>query len=285
MSFLLSDAAAVVQVPRETDFGIDLLCTLLREVDGFLYSGESFSVQVKTGRERSFAYGAFSKGERQKEYEVNWLFGQDLPFFLCQVDPDITEARLYCTSRMWYTRYQYGPPGRIQFCLDKDLEDPTDHESFPRYKTARTSEADPNVGRDHEFRIGVGPPALHLRLTEEGVHPDADQVHKCLMAWIGLERANIQWRARNVPICQEFRTWNTNEPPSASKARTYFSNTEYDRNIKDLFADLTPALANLLLHFQAQGRGDELQAALPLLRQSFPYGDFVLSDKVKEKLM
>ena len=85
-SLLLSGLASAIQVPRPEDFGVDFYCEITTP-DGMAVrsTGYSFGVQIKTrGKNNRVSYGGWSTGRQKKwkDYEVEWLFNQPLPFIL-----------------------------------------------------------------------------------------------------------------------------------------------------------------------------------------------------------
>src|SRR5256885_8586772 len=98
-TYLLSRSSIVTPVPREGDFGIDLIGHLARRDGGLLEVGEPFTVQVK-----SEAEPIIYSGER----EVRWLFGQTIPFFIGIVSKAEQRLKLYSTWQLLKLTYLFG---------------------------------------------------------------------------------------------------------------------------------------------------------------------------------
>src|SRR5436305_14802175 len=65
---LLKGIAAVADVPRTEDIGLDAVATLLRrDADGNCYAEDGFVVQLKSYSETSIEY---------RHHELTWLLGQ-----------------------------------------------------------------------------------------------------------------------------------------------------------------------------------------------------------------
>ena len=71
---LLKGVAAVADVPRTEDIGLDAVATLLRrDADGNCYAEDSFVVQFKSDSDTSMAYRA---------YQLSWFLAQSQPMFI-----------------------------------------------------------------------------------------------------------------------------------------------------------------------------------------------------------
>src|SRR5438132_14267048 len=74
---LLKGIAAVADVPRTEDIGLDAVATLLRrDADGNCYAEDSFGVQLKAASETSLEY---------TDHGLTWFLGQSQPFFIGRV--------------------------------------------------------------------------------------------------------------------------------------------------------------------------------------------------------
>lgn len=87
--FLLKGVAAVADVPRSEDVGLDAIATHLRlDDDNNFYAEESFVVQLKSASTTSLKY---------EGHELQWLIGQSLPMFIGLVSLAKSELSLYPT--------------------------------------------------------------------------------------------------------------------------------------------------------------------------------------------
>src|SRR2546423_2198134 len=74
---LLKGIAAVADVPRTEDVGLDAVANLLRRAsDGNCYAEDGFVVQLKSHSETSIEYC---------DHELSWLLGQSQPMFIGRV--------------------------------------------------------------------------------------------------------------------------------------------------------------------------------------------------------
>lgn len=86
---LLKGIAAVAEVARPEDIGIDAIATLLRkDEDGNSYGEDTFFVQLKSA--------SYSKLE-YKDHELEWLVSQQLPMFIGLVSLEKSQISLYPT--------------------------------------------------------------------------------------------------------------------------------------------------------------------------------------------
>lgn len=86
---LLKGIAAVADVPRPEDVGLDAIATLLHPADDDNYYAEdTFVVQIKSASVRSIKY---------EGHELRWLVGQSQPMFIGLVSLDESSISLYPT--------------------------------------------------------------------------------------------------------------------------------------------------------------------------------------------
>lgn len=86
---LLKGIAAVAEVDREEDVGVDAVATLLRrDADGNSYAEESFCVQVKAASTSEVSFTG---------HELEWFASQQLPMFFGLVSLNDQSLSLYST--------------------------------------------------------------------------------------------------------------------------------------------------------------------------------------------
>jgi hypothetical protein len=89
---LLKSIAAVADVPRTEDVGIDAVATLLRrDNDGNCYAEDGFVVQLKSESEGSMEY---------RPHELSWFLAQSQPMFIGHVSRRDARISLYPTLRI-----------------------------------------------------------------------------------------------------------------------------------------------------------------------------------------
>ncbi|HEY6346392.1 MAG TPA: hypothetical protein VIY49_33295 [Bryobacteraceae bacterium] len=89
---LLKGIAAVADVPRPEDFGLDAVATLLRrDSDGNSYAEDSFVVQLKSSAETSVGY---------PDHALTWFLAQSEPMFIGIVSRKEASISLYPTFQV-----------------------------------------------------------------------------------------------------------------------------------------------------------------------------------------
>lgn len=86
---LLKGIAAVADVPRQEDVGLDAVASLLRrDKDGNCYAEDTFVVQLKSESENVIEY---------EDHELTWFLGQSQPMFIGRVSLQDSRIALYPT--------------------------------------------------------------------------------------------------------------------------------------------------------------------------------------------
>jgi hypothetical protein len=107
---LLKGIAAVAEVPRTEDVGLDAVANLLRrDQDGNCYAEDGFVVQLKSHSTTLIEY---------REHALSWLIGQSQPVFLGRVSLSDASISLYSTLRVNQAVFARGGKN-IQVCFDK----------------------------------------------------------------------------------------------------------------------------------------------------------------------
>lgn len=117
---MLRPFAAVAQVAREEDFGIDLIGTLIRREGRCLVAEDSFNIQIKTHSSAKFAF----EGDG-----VAWLKRLRLPYFPLVLNLDIAEARLY-TLNEWHRVLHTSVVDKFVFVEPEELQNDPGDEYF-----------------------------------------------------------------------------------------------------------------------------------------------------------
>lgn len=102
--------AAVAPVPREEDYGIDLIATLLEKDGRVLVARESFVVQIKTHTSPRFEFSGAG---------IQWLRDLTLPYFPLIINLDEAKASLY-TLNEWHRVIHPSIVQRYVFCPEPD---------------------------------------------------------------------------------------------------------------------------------------------------------------------
>ena len=267
-TFVLSSIAAATPIPRQEDYGLDLICSLTRRGDdGALYVEDGFGVQVKSASEKKVTYGGMTRKTKTrpsewKEWEPKWLFHQDNPFFLAFVSKEQWRVKLYSATRMWGVQWSSGGPYRISLVPDRQHfdGDPPNH----RYR----QKPGPSDGVDGKgiWEVALGNPILDLTPQEIEDPEFRHRAYVCLKHWVEIDRRNLVHHQLGIPFTIEPEHWETNKAPSDSLVIYIDFNPTPDMNIGRILSSIAPAIVSLVFNFHAQGQTKKLQSVKPMLR-------------------
>jgi len=196
--YLLRAVAAVAEVERPQDYGIDAIVTLLKPENGRrLIASSSFYAQLKAASVTELTY----KGD-----ELTWFKKLKLPLFIGIVDPDPMTLSLYtchnairalqssnCSTLTLYPRES--PDGW-------NLRDP--------WKIVHKGDG---CGSNNSTEVYLGVPVYELRpgnLADKGLLTGFCEVMEPLIAVL---HRNIQWGSIRY---MDLFTWTTGQPPKIS---------------------------------------------------------------------
>ena len=94
--YFLSALGVSAPVIRQEDIGIDFYCALANEEERKLTFHSPYIVQ-HGAVSKIFVYGGYRK-EQWRKSELDWLFSQELPLFVCTTDHTKTRLRLSSTQ-------------------------------------------------------------------------------------------------------------------------------------------------------------------------------------------
>jgi len=249
--YFLSALGVSVNVPRPEDIGIDFYCVLAQETGKRLTFYSPFAVQVGSYGTKQFCYGGYTdKGAWRKE-QLDWLFSQELPLFICTVGKEDLSFRLYSTSPMWLIRYQYGDVSEVHLVPDAT------HDIFTQSREAVADYAGKG-GDGCIYRIPLGAPIVALRIEDL----KSDLVNK---ARIGLAKAaqaemfNLTYRRLNAHFVQWLFDITSNDDSAATRLGIFYAwNPEPGRNTREQLKALVPIAVALAHNLKWQQRYDEL---------------------------
>lgn len=178
---LLRRFSAVVPVPREEDFGIDAICTLLRaEGPRTLYAENSFGVQFKSVSDRVVEY----RGEAAR-----WLRRLDIPLLIGSVDLAQSALTLYATENA-HARYLHENVQQdILLCLDGGRVDPD---------PLRANGYDLGWHDDGTARIWMGTPVLEWTAGEAATPEFPLEAYRRLKPWLDFSAESRRLRSFGV---------------------------------------------------------------------------------------
>ncbi len=185
--YLFSAWGTVTPVRRQSDYGLDLYCTLTERVGQLARVREYYSVQVKSG---DVANWAFNDPD-----SVRWLVEHPLPLFLCAVDKKAGLVRVYHSM----PRFQI-------WALPRPMPD--------------SVQLIGEDGHDGQFDPGTNLPTCSLSapILEIGLSDLADdarmqQLRAVFDYWVGLDRDNCELVRAGLLRFRRPSSYTTNELP------------------------------------------------------------------------
>lgn len=214
---LLKGIAAVADVPRTEDVGIDAIATLLRrDLDGNCYAEDSFVVQLKSESQLSIAY---------RDHQLSWLLSQTQPMFIGSVSRKDARIALYTTM----------PVNQAVLALHaNDVKIYFSSAEGP-YRWDRQS--------DSGVSVWLGPPVISWGIAQLDDPAWLDSAYEILKRFLGIAR-----REHGLLSLGQFSTlaWSTNDKESI-QAEANFVKSHPDQ-FKSVAVDSVPNLKALLFH-------------------------------------
>ena len=245
----LSAISSVVQVPRPEDYGFDQICTLVEVDEQLRYPRKTFGVQTKPKSQRSLIFGGVDKKGEQKTWEIQWLFGRDIPLIISLVDLDPFCIKLYSTWNIWHAYWMSPQISTRQVTLDIGNLPPNDDDA--RWKSY------PEDSNSYEkCTVYLGLPIVQL----DSPLPDSDNIsalYECLNFWVNLDWINLQFRKLGVPFMYTVKDWETNRVPNLSNATWQFWN-KYQGIRDNLLRTLSPMITALEVDFTSNNEGGNI---------------------------
>ncbi len=191
--YFLSALGASSPVPRQEDIGVDFNCVLGKRDGKRLTFHSPYIVQSGSAAGKDFEYGGFNDGRWHRE-SIEWLFSQELPFFICTVDLKNLRFRMYSTSPMWLTRWRYGVPTSLEFCPD-EIHDPLAGACIQR----------PGLpgGNGCHYRVPLRSPIIDLYPADLNTNV-RDQAVAAMKVAVALEQENLTFRRLGLPMSRWF---------------------------------------------------------------------------------
>lgn len=190
VQFFLHTIAFTTPVPRQEDVGHDFLCVLTEPHDNLLWTGPSFTVQVKSKSDPLVF---------EKDYEVAWIKELENPYFVAVGDKKELRVTLHSTwQRMNAILYRAVP--RIEFKLSSP---PPGQDSVV---TAPDSSAQ---------TVYLGEPIISATLPEVMDRSYAEKLRRVLKQWVKIDRQNIACNQADIHWIVGPTSYTTNEAPPA----------------------------------------------------------------------
>jgi hypothetical protein len=196
----LKAIAQVVEVPREEDFGIDLICGLLENVRSSVRVCAHFVTQVKSIGTKHWVLS----GQEQ----VNWILGRadhpvhPAPFFITRADVERSTIEIYQLQDLWMYRW-------VPFLRSVRIRFP-DHPDFPQGDDFKLCGGRAGGTADFpDLLIALGPPIA--RLWAGMTQAEEDSASRAILGWIRSESLNLAIAALGLPISYRIMRWKPND--------------------------------------------------------------------------
>jgi hypothetical protein len=239
---LLKGIAAVAEVSRPEDVGLDAIATLLRhDEDGNSYAEDSFVVQLKSASATSIEYAG---------HELDWFVGQTQPMFIGLVSLADAEISLYPTLHVNQAvlalgvrkvTVKFGPSELPPF--------------FPGKKWGAW-------GGDTEdsATVWLGPPLLTWRLSDLADDIWHSRTYEAMKKFLALARREIE--LLSLGQCSTL-DWLTNDAASITSQRGFMKGHPDD--LVAIAERCAPALKAIMLGAMALPDEEGARLMIPLI--------------------
>ncbi len=197
--YFLSALGVSVPVLRQEDIGVDFQCALAKDVGRHKITfGAPFAVQVGSLEGKDFVYGGYASDDAEKKKwrkeGIEWLFAQEIPFFVGTVDRVRSIFRLYATSPMWLLRINFPTMTELRLCPD-ECHDPLRESRSKELLTVATEHGD-----GYSYRVPLGNPIVQLTMAdlEDEARATITKAREVLSFVIHFDQLNITYRRSGI---------------------------------------------------------------------------------------
>ena len=178
------------KIQRESDYGIDFLCTNGKLYGESMYPTTSYTVQLKSNF-KPIAYD-IAKTERYK-----WLINNNLPFFFCVYNEQTIELCFYSTSMINdLIIRKYDAVEKLKFVFTEPDGQP---ETIWLHEVLQSEEK--------EYTIYCGKPFLKIKATDNNLEDYKEIIEKV----IKVENQNIVYRNIGLSFFYWLHQYTTND--------------------------------------------------------------------------
>ena len=225
---LLKGVAAVADVPRTEDIGLDAIATLLRrDADGNCYAEDSFGVQLKAVSETSLEY---------RDHALTWFLGQSQPFFIGRVSLAHAKISLYPTFSIHHaTKAMHATRAVIHFGSS----------TIPPMLAGHTTSPWCGRGPDEPDTVDVwlGEPLLEWTLAQLCDKDYLVSAYRTLKRFLEIARRELHLLSLNQMSCI---SWTTNDADSITSS--FMMGAGSNKELQSVVQQSMPALQALLIY-------------------------------------
>lgn len=259
---LLSGLGLSTPIPRQEDIGFDFHCSLADQTSGVLTFGHPYLVSVKSlSKPNIELYPTDAAAAAGDQRHIEWLFRQELPFFLGVVDKANFQMRLYSLIPLWFIYYEGGP--RCGSLLIKPRLDSADLSHVDRPKDVSETANWPGM---RHFDVDLGHPIAVVDLDVLKSQEATDAVRK-----------NIRRAAKYARTCQvhyhlgiPYFHWIAVTQPDGKSFYPAFAQFPIPPTAEarvQIMQQLAPSLISFALHYKEANDVESLAAIRRLIRE------------------
>lgn len=239
---LLKSVAAVAAIPRQEDFGLDAVATLLRPENNLVYAEDSFYVQFKSESMEPFSY---------RDHELEWLNNLQLPLFIGQVRRRGSELHLIPAHHL----------NRVLILRD-----------FKPFKELVLKLKDGGGGGfvfdEDRCEVFLGEPLLTLNIQQASDSKFTERGYLILRDYLRFEHQNVN--SRRLKFCRHLK-WTTNEKVSPEGHLAAISRAFLKDDLYDACESIVPGLEIIQLYAESEDKilAGKLSSLVNHLREFF----------------
>jgi len=274
--YILSALGIAVYVQRTEDIGVDFYCSLAQKKGRILTFHSPFLVQVKSNHRKICYGGPNKKSKKWKKEQIDWLFSQELPFFIAVVDKINYKLELYSTSNMWSAHYKDGNVGEVVLELNQPKGK---DEVFAPEDSLIVQDWPEGIGNGKRVIVPLGYALVSISLNEVENQDKLEMYRQILKASIQMEQENITYRRLGVHFSKWPHRYTTNNFIQA-EAVNFVANPIPGTNTDRQLESIKPIIVTLAYNYKVQGQSEailRLKPLIPLLKN-----DYVLALLKKE---
>ena len=242
--YLFSAWGTVTPARRQSDYGLDLYCTLTERVGQCARVQEYFSVQVKSGSNALWSFNDISS--------VKWLVEHPQPLFLSTIDKKRGTVRVYHTI----PRFQIWALGPLPDCVE--------------FKTGggTSGQFDPC---DNLPSCSLSAPILDVGLSDLTDEGQMKKLKEIFAYWVGLDRDNCELVRAGLLRFRRPHRYETNKMPSTDTQLdlAYVDDQTLKRGLRRL-AEGLECIGGQLSHPNRSNYGFGLELLLDRIQKEFP---------------
>jgi hypothetical protein len=239
---LLKSIAAVAPIPRQEDFGLDAVATLLRPENNLVYAEDSFYVQFKSESRAPFLY---------RDHELEWLKNLQLPLFIGQVRRRESALHLFPTHHL------------NEVLILRDFRE------FKELVLKLKDRSGANFVLDEDrCEVFLGEPLLTLNIQQASDSVFTERAYRILRDYLRFERQNLN--SRRLRFYRHLK-WTTNEKVLREGHLVALRSAFLKDDLYDACESIVPSLQVIRLYAESQDKAlvKKLSSLVNHLREFF----------------